>query len=148
MHVIRDNFSKAILGCKAAANCCSQNSKEILEEVLLKYHLLNTKGTLITDDGSENKGALQEFIARPGMLWKKLIAQLDIIQSNSMVEAANKILKYRFLFHRSFETLAELQLVLSDILAEYNNMPLGSLSGLTPNEVLNGKIPDKKLFAD
>jgi hypothetical protein len=148
LHVIRDNFSKAILGCKAAANCCSQNSKEILEEVLLKYNLLDTQGTLITDGGSENRGALQEFITKPGLLWKKLIAQLDIVQSNSMVEAANKILKYRFLFHRCFETLSELQLALPGILSQYNNMPLGCLYGLTPSEVLEGKMPDKKLFTD
>lgn len=148
LHVIRDNFSKAILGCKAAANCCSQSSKEILEEVLLKYNLLHTKGTLITDDGSENKGALQDFITKPGMLWKKLIAQLDIIQSNSMAEAANKILKYQFLYHRCFETLSQLQVALPEILNQYNNMPSGSLFGLTPNEVLGGKIPDRKLFSD
>ena len=148
LHVIRDNFSKAILACKAAVNCCSQNTKEILEEVLFKYNLLDKQGTLITDDGSENKGALQKWINKPGMLWKKLVAQLDIVQSNSMVEAANKILKYRFLYHRIFETITQLQLALPDILKEYNNMPLGCLFGFTPNEVLSGKMPNKKNFTE
>ena len=38
----------------------------------------------------ENKGKLEEWMNRPGMLWKELIVHLDIIQSNSMVEVANK----------------------------------------------------------
>ena len=109
LNVIRDNFSRAILGCKVADNCCSQNSVAVFEEVLLKYNLMGKEGILVTDDGSENKGDLQEWISKPGILWKKLIAQIDIVQSNSIVEAANKILKYRFLYHRCFDTFEQLQ---------------------------------------
>ena len=147
LHVLRDNFSKAILGCKAAANCCSKNSKGLLEEVLVKYNLMNNEGLLITDDGSENKGELQTLVNKPGMLWKKLVAQIDIVQSNSMVEAANKILKYQFLFHKVFDSLEQLQFALPLILAEYNNMPNASLFGLTPSEVIAGAIPNKNLYS-
>ncbi|MEO6733205.1 MAG: DDE-type integrase/transposase/recombinase [Ferruginibacter sp.] len=147
LHVVRDNFSRAVLACKIATACCSQNSKEIMEEVLKKYNLMEKEGQLITDGGSENKGALQEWLNKPGMLWKKLIAQIDIVQSNSMVEAANKMLKYGFLHHLKIETLPELAQQLPTILTTYNDMPLGCLHGCTPNQVLAGKIPDKKYFA-
>jgi putative transposase len=146
LHVLRDNFSKAILGCKAALNCCSKNSLLLLQEVLTQYHLMDREGILITDNGSENKGALKTWMSKPGMLWKHLIAQLDIVQSNSMVEAANKILKHRFLYHRSFEYFEQLATALPPILLAYNNTPLQILHGLTPQKVLNGQIPDKNGF--
>lgn len=71
----------------------------------------NREGALVTDDGMENKGKLEEGINKPGMLWKKLIAQIDIIQSNSMVEAANKILKYHFLYPKPVADTEELIIV-------------------------------------
>ncbi|MDI3321386.1 hypothetical protein [Pinibacter soli] len=101
---------------------------------------------LITDDGSENKGAVTDMLAKPGMLWKKIIAQVDIVQSNSMVEAANKIIKHRFLYKQCIACLAELKNKLPAIIEEYNNTPLVSLSAYTPNEVLAGKTPDFKRF--
>jgi putative transposase len=80
------------------------------------------------------------------MLWKKMIAQLDIVQSNSMVEAANKILKHQFLHHLYFETKEDLIAALPGILKAYNNRPALCLHGLTPQEVLDGKKPDKDFY--
>lgn len=146
LYVIRDNYSKVILACKAAANYCSQIACDTLKAVLDKYGLIDKEGTLITDDGSENKGAVTEMLAQPGMLWKKIIAQIDIIQSNSMVEAANKIIKHRFLYKHSIANIDELIDKLPVFIEEYNNTPLASLSAYTPKEVLAGKIPDFKRF--
>lgn len=103
-------------------------------------------GSLITDGGSENKGDLTQWLASSATLWKKIIAQVDIVQSNSMVEAANKILKYRYLFPKPIIDTSELSKTLELAVGNYNSMPNGSLHGLTPNEVLNGAIPDKHFF--
>jgi putative transposase len=148
IHIIRDNFSRAILGYKVATHCRSETSKQLLESVLLQNNLMNEEGKLITDGGSENKGELQKLIDKPGMLWKKLIAQVDIIQSNSMIEAANRILKYDFLFLRTINNIETFNKTMPRILREYNNRPAGMLLGLTPNEVLAGEIPDKNLFKE
>jgi putative transposase len=151
IYVIRDNFSRAILACQASTVYSSNIAKQTLESVLQKFDLLNQagsrrSGSLITDDGSENKGELTKWLASSATLWKKIIAQVDIVQSNSMVEAANRILKYRYLFPKPvFDTL-ELTQTLALAIENYNNMPNGSLHGLTPNEVLNGAIPDKHFF--
>lgn len=107
---------------------------------------MNREGALVTDYGMENKGKLQEWMDKPGMLWKKLIAQLDIIQSNSMVEAANKILKYRFLYTKPVANSEELIIVLKNAVRNYNHIPNAQLYGSTPNEVLAGAIPDKHHF--
>ena len=146
LYLIRDNYSRAILACKTATVYSSTIAKDTLEEVLLRFGIMEREGTLITDGGSENKGALMQWLAKPGMLWKKIIAQVDIIQSNSMAEAANKILKYRYLFPNPVSDTSELVSVLDKALTDYNNMPQKNLHGLTPNEVINGAIPDKYRF--
>jgi hypothetical protein len=146
IYVIRDNFSRAILACKVATEYNSEIARQTLEEVLQKHDLMNREGALVTDDGGENKGKLEEWINKPGLLWKKLIAQLDIIQSNSMVEAANKILKYRFLYPKQVANTDELIIALKNAVRSYNQIPNGQLYGFTPYEVLAGALPDKHHF--
>lgn len=109
---------------------------------------MEKEGTLITDGGSENKGALDDMLAKPGMLRKRIIAQLDIIQSNNMIEATNKILKYRYLQSKVIYTSLELTDELQRAIADFNDIPKDQLFGLTPNEVLAGAIPDRGLFKD
>ena len=77
---------------------------------------------------------------------KKIVAQVDIVQSNSMVEAANRILKYRYLFPKPVIDTEDVIKTLDLAVENFNNMPNGSLYGHTPNEVLKGAIPDKHFF--
>jgi hypothetical protein len=146
LYVIRDNFSRAILACAAAAEYSSKMACSTLKGVLEKFGLMEKEGILITDDGSENKGAVTQMLNQPGMLWKRIIAQIDIVQSNSMVEAANKIIKHRFLYKQPIADLKELQQKLPAFIDAYNNTPMINLSAYTPNEVLSGAIPDFKRF--
>ncbi len=144
--MVRDNFSRAILACKVATEYNSEMARQTLEKVLQKFSLMDQEGILVTDDGMENKGKLEEWLHKPGMRWKKLVAQLDIIQSNSMVEAANKILKYRFLYTKPVADTNDLINTLENAVKSYNNIPNGQLYGFTPNEVLAGAILDKHHF--
>jgi hypothetical protein len=60
-----------------------------------------------------------------------------------MIEAANKNLKYRFLYHKQIADYDELCKYVQQAVDDYNNRPHDVLSGLSPLEVLNGKIMDK-----
>jgi hypothetical protein len=40
---------------------------------------------LVADDGPENNGCVNDFLSISGIQMKKLIAQVDIRQSNSMI---------------------------------------------------------------
>jgi putative transposase len=62
----------------------------------------------LTDDGSENYGVAKQWI--PGCDAPKIrhiIAQVHIQYSNSMIEAANKQLKYRFLYHQQISDFSQ-----------------------------------------
>lgn len=99
---------------------------ETLREVLEKYSLLDQSGSLITDNGAENHGELKKWLIATAGQWKQLIAQVDILQSNSMVEAANKLLKYRYLFPKPIIDTTELTQTIQQALESYNNMRTAS----------------------
>lgn len=104
--------------------------------------------SIITDDGSENKGKVNDFVNADNSNIRKLIAQLDIIFSNSMVESVNKRMKYDYLFTTELLNYEQTVKYLCWAIEQYNNKPHSALFGLTPAEVYGGKIPDKRMFAD
>ena len=147
IYLVQDNFSRAILSCRMSSECKAHFTFDNLEEVLHKY--LTPSGiascTLLTDDGSENAGAVKNWIA--GTAYPSLthlIAQRDVEFSNSMIEAANKQLKYRFLYHHHIPDAKALNIYLQQAIQDYNNRPHDSLNGLTPLEVLGGRTFDKE----
>ncbi|NII26638.1 hypothetical protein HB364_16230 [Pseudoflavitalea sp. X16] len=149
IYLVQDNYSRAILGHRVAQSCKAQYVFENLAAVKEQY--LQPAGMascqLITDDGSENQGAVHFLTSthEPPFI-EHLIAQQDIEFSNSMIEAANKQLKYRFLYHRSIPDFAALQKFIAQAIEDYNNRPQAVLNGLTPLEVLNGKRYDKETY--
>jgi hypothetical protein len=132
-----------------ATEYSSEIARQTFETVLKRFGLMEQEGLLETDGGTENKGALEEMLSRPGMLWKKLAAQIDIIQSNGMIEAANKILKYRYyLYPKTISGMLELEKELQEAVVDFNAMPNGQLYGFTPNEVLSGAIPSNEGYKE
>ena len=148
IHFIRDNFSRAILGWKVSLQAGSFSPAQNLREICEKYNLFNKDIQLICDDGSENKGEVSLFLKREDVKLNKLIAQIDIIESNSMAEAANKIMKYQFLFPQKPFDEKDVIRILEKAVPAYNNCHPGVLFGLSPNEVLKGEIPDKNMFKE
>ena len=62
-----------------------------------------------------------------------------------MIEAANKQLKYRFLYHQKINDFSKLDEYVNKAILDFNNRPHNILEGLTPLEVLQGKSYDKKI---
>ena len=141
IYFIVDNFSRAILNWKASIEYSSSIAMTVLKESISK-HGIRPDSKLITDGGPENHGEVSKFVSSRENL-KQLIAQKDIIQSNSMVEAVNKHMKYYYLFKNELKDFEDTVTYLLSSVPDYNNKPHGRLYGLTPNEVLNGNEPAK-----
>ncbi|OLY59895.1 transposase [Leptospira santarosai serovar Guaricura] len=148
IHFIMDNFSRTILGWKASLVWNSKYTVSNLTEVCEKYDLFQKPIQLLCDDGSENQGAVDVFLKRPGLFIQKLIAQVDISFSNSMIEAVNKIMKYQFLFPKNLSSIQEVIQTLETAVPLYNSRPSGVLFGFSPEQVLNGEIPNKHRFVE
>jgi hypothetical protein len=129
-----------------AESCTAGNTFSNLESVLQKYLIPSgiTTCMLLTDDGSENAGPVKKLIkCTMSPCLTHLIAQRDIQFSNSMIEAVNKQLKYRFLYHQHIPDHSALVKYLQQAVEDYNSRPHDVLNGLTPFEVLEEKIFDK-----
>ena len=148
IYILMDNYSRCILSWKASLEYSPRIALENLYEAYQKYNLekINPYVDLVTDDGSENKGAVNTFLDTPGVNIKRLIAQKDIISSNSMVEAVNKRLKYDFLFTVRLNDYKHTLQYLPGAVDTYCNKPHSALYGLTPHEVVYGSLPDKRMF--
>ena len=142
IYLVQDNFSRALLGWSLSTECKAATMKELLQRVHTDHLRPQAVQTcrVLTDDGSENQGAAHKFMEQtstPSI--QHLIAQKDIQFSNSMIEAANKNLKYRFLYHQQIPDIEALRKYLALAVEDYNNRPHAVLRGLTPLEVLHGK---------
>ena len=74
------------------------------------------------------------------------MAQKDIIFSNSMIEAVNKILKYRFLFQQDIPDYKSTMKHLNKLIPIYNHRPHSALKGRAPDEVFHGIELDKEKY--
>ncbi|EQA78896.1 hypothetical protein LEP1GSC193_2851 [Leptospira alstonii serovar Pingchang str. 80-412] len=143
-----DNFSRTILGWKASLEWNAKNTVSNLKEVCKKFNLFHKPIRLLCDDGSENQGEVNGFLDQSNLFIEKLIAQVDISYSNSMIEAVNKKMKYEFLFPKNPVSFEEVIDTLKDAVPQYNSRPSGVLFGFSPDQVLNGEVPDKHRFVE
>jgi len=147
IYLIQDNYSRAILGCQVSrerrAFYTFENLAKVKDEYLIPSKI--SECMLLTDDGSENYGITKQWLNKGGDLKiKHTIAQVDIHFSNSMIEAANKQLKYRFLYHQKIADFSQLEEYVSKAIEDFNNRPHAVLNGHTPMEVINGKSYDEE----
>ncbi|MBN2143224.1 MAG: DDE-type integrase/transposase/recombinase [Candidatus Aureabacteria bacterium] len=146
LYFITDNFSRFILGWKASLECSAKIHHELLKEVFEKYVKPGSRFPLIqymTDDGSENKGEVKQFIESHEDQIQRIIAQIDVSWSNSMAEAVNKQMKYNYLFRKDLFGLEDTIQYLEFAVNEHNYVkPHGELKSLTPFEAYSCLEPD------
>jgi hypothetical protein len=106
IYLLVDNFSRSILNWKADIRFSSSIALSVLKKFTDRYGI-KPQTQLITDGGPENGGEVSRFISSNDDI-VKLIAQKDIIQSNSMVEAVNKHIKYYYLFKKDLKNYGEI----------------------------------------
>ena len=142
IYLIQDNFSRAILGHRVSDKRKAIHTLENIHQVTQEYLLPSkiSESMLLTDDGSENYGEAKKWILQnDNPKINHVVAQVDIHFSNSMIEAANKQLKYRFLYNHKITNYEQLLNYLPLAIKDFNNRPHHVLGGLSPLEVLKGK---------
>jgi len=141
IYLIQDNFSRAILAAQVSlqysARITLQNIEQVRQRFLQPAGI--TQCQLITDDGVENFGVVSDYIGQAGSpSIQHLVAQKDIVFSNSMIEAANKQIKYRFLYHQHIADHEHLKPFVEQAIHDHHIRPHHCHNGLNPIEVLEG----------
>jgi putative transposase len=142
IYVVKDNFSKAILQAKAFTELRASHTIDCLKQVYETYLQQLTHAVDIMSDGGIENSTIVNWLRSfegVGCYIRHIIAQVDVVHSNSMVEAANYMLKYYGLYQMSIGSFEHLQTAIETVITDYIHRPNNTLNGLTPMEVLEGK---------
>ncbi|MEE9407694.1 MAG: DDE-type integrase/transposase/recombinase [Polaribacter sp.] len=146
IHLLIDHYSKMILGYKIKSSSSGIAIKELLQTACQKYKPNQIQ--LLSDGGSENVNNTVSHFTSSNHI-KHLIAQKDVVFSNSMIEAINKIIKHQFLHHKEIEDEKQLSNILKETITAYNRIrPQMSLHGNTPIQSFQGKSMDFSAYSN
>ena len=142
IHLLIDHYSKMILGYQVEKGPSALAIKTLIQNACIEYQ--PEKLQFLTDGGSEHVNSMvSEFINSPDIPIKHIIAQKDVIFSNSMIEAVNKTIKHQFLHPKEIAHGKHLIQILRETIPVYNTIrPQMNLGGNTPLETFNGIIID------
>ena len=141
LHAAIDNFSRRILAWKVAATFSMANTAAILgaaAQIRSRNDRKPERTTVLADSGVENvNGDVDRFI-RSGA-FRRLIAQVEIRFSNSMIEAFWRSLKHQWLFLNELDTLSKVSELVAFYVDEHNSkLPHSAFRGQTPDEMYFG----------
>jgi putative transposase len=141
IHFLIDHYSKKCLGFRIEKSASPKAIKSLLQDAYSKYKI-EMPLQFVSDAGIENvNNTIKEFLKSTNRIIIHKIAQKDIKQSNSQIEAFNKIIKHQFLIPRKHENSNQLHTTFPKDIEYYNSIrPQLSLQGNTPDETFYGKI--------
>lgn len=140
IHFLIDHYSKMVLGYQVDSKSSPKIIKSLLKDAFEK-HPITEAINLITDGGTENVNKIvDDYVLSTGLQIIHTIAQKDIPESNSTIEAFNKVIKNQFLRPKKIENGKQLIKTLEeDVLIYCTIRPQQSLLGNTPFETYSGK---------
>lgn len=148
IQIIIDNYSRYILGRQVMSQISGEGTGELIKVALkesLRLGKLNTP-EVIVDGGTENINEKVNSLITSGSITRK-IAQIEISESNSMVEALFRSSKHNYLFKKNLDSEAALRSHFEFYVNEHNTrVPHSALKGATPIEVFTGTWTISKEF--
>ena len=145
MHAVIDNFSRRILAWTVAIHLDPMNTHAVLVEAA--SHLADPPGAdVVMDSGAENLNGPVDALFDTSAL-RRVVAQIDVTFSNSLIEVWWRILKHQWLYLHSLDDLATVKNLVAFYVTEHNEtMPHNAFEGQTPDEVYFGRgahVPDE-----
>ena len=111
VQAVLDNFSRRILAWRVSDRIEGGGSVDLLLEA--SAHLPpDETPTVMADGGSENCNRAVDALIEEGVL-RRVLAQVDLSFSNSLIEAWWRSLKHNWLFLHSLESVSQVQRMMS-----------------------------------
>ena len=144
-----DNFSRKILAWAMTERFDTSNTCQVL--LAAGRHLVDAgRPLLYADSGVENVNREVNATLFSACL-DRLLAQVEVGFSNSMVEAFWRSLKHQWIFLNTLDTVARVRALVEFYVTEHNTkMPDPAFAGQTPDEVFFGtgtKVPEEVAVA-
>jgi putative transposase len=137
LHAVIDNFSRRILAWKLATRLEPQATCAILSAAGAGLDLSRDPATVVADSGVENVNGDVDALLGIGHL-RRVLAQVEVTFSNSMIEAWWRSLKHNWLFLNHLGTLAAVERLVSFYVQQHN--------AVIPHSAFRGQTPDEMYF--
>jgi putative transposase len=138
LHAIIDNYSRRILSWTLETRLGSGATCRVLGKAASEIAGKVEGALLVSDAGSENVNRNVDD-ALDDVDLERVLAQVDVTYSNSMIEAFWRSLKHSWLYLHGLESESELRGLVAFYVEAHNDvMPHSAFDGQTPNEVFFG----------
>jgi transposase InsO family protein len=139
LHAVLENFSRRILVRRLAEKLSPVTTCDILAEAADYLPTPTPAVAVVTDSGGENVNGTVDEPLGDGPL-QRVLAQIDIVESNSILEAWRRSLPHQSLCLNTLDAAAAVRQLVAFYVQQFNEvMPHSALGGRTPNEVHFGQ---------
>lgn len=136
LHAIIDNFSRRILAWKVAPSFDPAVTAELLIGAGVESG--HETPTLLADGGVENFNSAVDALVESGLL-NRLLAQTDILASNSLIESWWRVIKHQWLYLNTLDSVRAVETLVAFYVGEHNSkIPHSAFRGQTPDEMYFG----------
>ena len=137
IHAVIDNYSRKILAWTVAARLDPTATCQVV--VAAGKHLVSAgRPDLYVDAGVENINAAVDATLFSACL-NRILAQVEVTYSNSMIEAFWRSLKHQWLYLNTLDTIDRLRVLVAFFVEAHNSqMPHSAFRGQTPDEMYFG----------
>jgi hypothetical protein len=133
LHAVIDNYSRRILASCVEERLNPMNTLNVLSEAAKE--LFSGKTQVYMDSGVENLNRVVDPLFE-GPDLERVLAQVDVTFSNSMIEAWWRSLKHQWLCLHQLDSIATVRRLVEFYVQQHNEViPHSAFWGLTPDEV-------------
>ena len=140
------HFSRRILAWKLTEKLTPLTTCELVRDAAQYLDADDTTPELYADSGIENVNGNVDALVNDGLI-HRVLAQVEVAFSNSMIEAWWRSLKSQWLYLNTLDSVAAVRRLTSFYVVEHNTkMPHAAFHGQTPDEVYfrrGDDVPDQ-----
>ena len=145
LYAVIDNFSRRILSWRVSERFDPTMTLAVLEVAGWNLKPTNSPPTLLADSGVENRTKAIDELIESGVI-RRVLAQVEIACSNSLIEAWWRSLKHQWLFLNTLDSVDAVRRLTDFYVGEHNTrLPHSAFNGQTPDEVYfdtGSEVPD------
>ena len=148
MHAVIDNYSRRILAWTVGDTFDTGVTALLLGEAA--KGLVGTKPNAVMDSGVENINASVNELVESGVI-KRVLAQVEVTYSNSMIESWWRAIKHQWLYLHSLDTVETVRKLVTFYVDQHNtHVPHYAFKGQTPDEMFfssGAEVPEQLRLA-
>jgi transposase InsO family protein len=140
VHAVIDNYSRRILAWQANESYDTSTTSKLLVDAA--KGLEGVVPMVYMDSGVENLNANVDALVASGTI-QRILAQVDVVFSNSMIESWWRMLKHWWLYLNTLESIDDVRKQTAFYVDQHNRViPHSAFKGQTPDEMYFGQGND------